>query len=66
MYFANDNPAAPTDRGVGTAFISHDQDTNGNYTTTLHKSYFLPDYVPAITNALGVGGRGSETCIKVI
>ena len=56
MYFANDSEVAATDRGVGIAVISHDQDSKGQYTTTLHKSYYLPDYMG--------GGRGTETCVK--
>ena len=56
MYFANDSKDAPTDRGVGITVVSHDQDSKGQYTTTLHKSYYLPDYKD--------GGRGTETCVK--
>ena len=56
MYFANDSKDAPTDRGVGMAVVSHDQNSKGQYTTTLHKSYYLPDYMG--------GGRGTETCVK--
>ena len=56
MFFANDNEQAPTDRGTGIAVITHDQDSEGKYTTTLHKSYYLPDYKG--------GGRGTESCIK--
>lgn len=56
MFFANDSAEAPTDRGTGIAVITHDQDSEGKYITTLHKSYYLPDYKG--------GGRGTETCIK--
>lgn len=56
MYFANDSLEAATDRGVGLATITRDQDSKGQYTTTLHKSYYLPDY--------NGGGRGTEVCIK--
>ena len=56
MFFANDNEQAPTDRGTGIAVITHDQDCAGKYTTTLHKSYYLPGYKG--------GGRGTESCIK--
>jgi hypothetical protein len=56
MYFANDSQEAATDRGVGITVVSHDQDSKGQYTTTLHKSYYLPDYMG--------GGRGTETCVK--
>jgi len=64
MYFANDNPEAPTDRGVGMALISHDQDMNGKYTTTLHKSYYLPDYMRTPKEGRAAGGRGTEVCVK--
>ncbi|VVN69305.1 hypothetical protein [Pseudomonas fluorescens] len=64
MYFANDSQEAPTDRGVGMALITHDQDTNGKYTTTLHKSYYLPDYERNAKDGRGAGGRGTETCVK--
>lgn len=56
MFFANDSVEAPTDRGTGIAVITHDQDSAGKYTTTLHKSYYLPGYKG--------GGRGTESCIK--
>ena len=56
MFFANDSAEAPTDRGTGIAVITHDQDSEGKYITTLHKSYYLPDYKG--------GGRGTESCIK--
>ena len=56
MYFANDSQSAATDRGVGITVVSRDQDSKGQYTTTLHKSYYLPDYKG--------GGRGTESCIK--
>ena len=56
MYFANDSQEAATDRGIGLATITRDQDSKGQYTTTLHKSYYLPDY--------NGGGRGTEVCIK--
>jgi hypothetical protein len=64
MYFANDSQEAPTDRGVGMALITHDQDSNGKYTTTLHKSYYLPDYERKAKDGRGAGGRGTETCVK--
>ncbi|MCI8212047.1 hypothetical protein AUC61_21160 [Pseudomonas sp. S25] len=66
MYFANDSKQAPTDRGVGLALISHDQDSGGNYITTLHKSYYLPDYMRTSKEGKGPGGRGTEVCTKVI
>lgn len=66
MYFANDSQEAPTDRGVGMALITHDQDINGKYTTTLHKSYYLPDYKRSAKDSRGVGGRGTETCVKTV
>ena len=56
MFFANDSLEAPTDQGTGIAVITHDQDSAGKYTTTLHKSYYLPGYKG--------GGRGTESCIK--
>ena len=57
MYFANDSQSAATDRGVGITVVSRDQDNKGQYSTTLHKSYYLPDYMG--------GGRGTETCVKI-
>jgi hypothetical protein len=66
MYFANDSEAAPTDRGVGMAFITHDQGADGAFTTTLHKSYYLPDYMRTSTAGKGPGGRGTEVCTKVV
>lgn len=64
IYFANDSAEAPTDRGVGLGVITHDQDSQGHYTTTLHKSYYLPDYMRSSQEGYGPGGRGTETCIK--
>lgn len=64
MYFANDSQQAPTDRGVGIASITHDQDANGKYITTLHKSYYLPDYMRTAKDKNRAGGRGTEVCIK--
>jgi len=64
MYFANDSQQAPTDRGVGIASITHDQDASGKYITTLHKSYYLPDYMRTAKDKNPAGGRGTEVCIK--
>lgn len=64
MYFANDDAREPKDYGVGMAVISHDQDVNGNYTTTLHKSYYAPEYMRTAKDGKGPGGRGTEVCVK--
>lgn len=64
IYFANDSAQALTDRGVGIAVITHDQDSLGQYTTTLHKYYYLPDYMRDSQDGYGPGGRGTEVCIK--
>lgn len=66
MYFANDSKQAPTDRGVGMALITHDQDAEGKWVTTLHKSYYLPDYMRNSKEGNGVGGRGTEVCTKIV
>lgn len=66
MYFANDSEDAPTDRGVGMALITHDQDAEGKFMTTLHKSYYLPDYMRTSKEGKGAGGRGTEVCTKVV
>ncbi|MBC3950529.1 hypothetical protein [Pseudomonas folii] len=66
MYFANDSQQASTDRGVGMALITHDQDAAGRFTTTLHKSYYLPDYMRTSKEGKGAGGRGTEVCTKVM
>lgn len=66
MYFANDSQEAPTDRGVGMALVSHDQDANGAYTTTLHKSYYLPYYMRTAKEGRSTGGHGTEVCVKKI
>ncbi|MCQ3031775.1 hypothetical protein NLO88_14010 [Pseudomonas syringae] len=66
MYFANDSEDAPTDRGVGMALITHDQDAEGKFITTLHKSYYLPDYMRTSKEGKGAGGRGTEVCTKVV
>ena len=63
MYFANDSQEAPTDTGVGIASITHDQDINGKYITTLHKSYYAPYYQRNAKDGRGAG-RGTETCVK--
>lgn len=65
MYFANDSAASPTDRGIGQASITHDQDAAGKYTTTLHKSYYLPAYMRDAKNGQGAG-RGTEVCVKTV
>ena len=64
MYFANDSQQAPTDLGVGMASITNAQDSNGKYTTTLHKSYYAPYYQRDAKDGRGAGGRGTETCVK--
>lgn len=64
MYFANDSQQAPTDRGVGIATITHDQDASGKYITTLHKSYYLPDYMRTAKDKSSAGGLGTEVCVK--
>ncbi|HEX8594409.1 MAG TPA: hypothetical protein VF682_14190 [Pseudomonas sp.] len=64
VYFANDDEKEPTDRGVGVAVITHDQDANGKYTTTLHKTYYVPDYMRDSKEGHGSGGRGVEVCTK--
>lgn len=64
MYFANDDQQEPTDYGVGMALISHDQDVDGKYTTTLHKSYYAPEYMRTAKDGKGPGGRGTEVCVK--
>ncbi len=66
MYFANDSQEAPTDIGVGMASMSHDQDVNGKYITTLHKSYYAPYYQRNAKDGRGTGGRGTETCVKTV
>lgn len=66
MYFINDNEQAPTDRGVGIASITHDQDASGKYITTLHKSYYLPDYMLTAKDKRGAGGLGTEVCVKTV
>jgi hypothetical protein len=66
IYFANDKQKeAPTDRGVAIGSISHEQDKDGKYITTLRKSYYLPDYLRDAKDGKGPGGRGTETCVKL-
>lgn len=65
MYFANDSAKAPADRGVGLATITRGRDAKGAYITTLHKSYYGPDYMRDAKGERGAG-RGTETCVKVV
>jgi len=64
MYFANDDQREPNDYGVGMAVVSHDQDASGTFTTTLHKSYYAPEYMRTAKDGKGPGGRGTEVCVK--
>lgn len=61
LYFANDDASAAKDYGIGLATLTQDQDAQGTYTTTLHKSYYQPHYIHN-----GVAGRGTESCVKTV
>jgi len=70
IFFANEqdsDPVGKTDRGVGVAHVSHDQDVDGKYTTTIRKFYYLPEYKRDAKDGTtkAFGGHGRETCVKV-
>jgi hypothetical protein len=61
VYFANENKQDKiglSDHGVGTASVTHQKNSDGKTTTTLHKFYYLPEYKTT-------GGNGTEICVKV-
>ncbi len=71
IYFQNTDvkdAVGISDRGVGIATVSHDQDSKGNVITTLHKFYYEPTYKRGQdgkkAGGLGEGGHGTETCVK--
>ena len=67
-YFENSdrkNPKSVTDRGVGIATVTYDQDSAGKFKTTLHGFYFEPEYMRDAKDGKGAGGRGTSLCVKL-
>ncbi len=70
VYFQNNTSQSASDqsdRGVGIASISHDQDIKGHYLNVLHKFYYEPNYARTEKGPTGkTGGFGTETCIQQV
>lgn len=67
IYFQNDDKRySATDRGVGTATITHVQDGKGTFTTMLTVSYYVPSLMPGKIRSSGsTSGNGSSHCVKI-
>ncbi|NNM58970.1 MAG: hypothetical protein HKM04_04080 [Legionellales bacterium] len=67
IYFANNgkNTIDMIDHGVGIAHVTHDQNSEGKFTTSFHKLYYEPSYQRNQKGETGLtGGRGTEVCVK--
>ena len=67
-YFENKNhhdKKSATDRGVGIANITYDQNMNGTFNISVHSHYYQPTYERNNKKGYGTGGYGTAVCVKI-